>query len=110
MGDSMAQLRAQPREMHSLAFSVRDGSACSVSFRMASTAGTRELPPTISTLASWSGCSLASANACVCNEPTHVAGWHRCGIRETAALGALASKQGSKAGAEMAEPQDSQEC
>ena len=60
----MAQLSAAPRDTHSLAFMVREGSAPRASLMMATSEGTRELPPTTSTEARLLGCSLAVASAC----------------------------------------------
>ena len=64
MGDSMAQLRAQPRLMTSVAFSVRLGSFWKASFRMPMMAGTLEDPPVTSTDATSSRLTPASASAC----------------------------------------------
>ena len=64
MGDSMAQLSAQPRDTHSVAFSVRLGSRPKKSRRMRISAGTRLLPPTTSTDARLSALTPASASAC----------------------------------------------
>ena len=64
MGDSMAQLSAQPREMTSVAFSVRLGSFLKKSFRMAMMEGTREEPPVTSTEAMFSRETPASSSAC----------------------------------------------
>ena len=63
MGDSMAQLSAQPRATHSFAFMVRLGSLPKSSRRMVSTAGTRDELPTISTLAMSSLLSFESVSA-----------------------------------------------
>ena len=49
IGLSIAQLRAQPRDTHSLAFSVRLGSFSNTSLIRCKSAGTLELLPTIST-------------------------------------------------------------
>mmetsp|Transcript_1081 Transcript_1081/g.3293 ORF Transcript_1081/g.3293 Transcript_1081/m.3293 type:complete len:244 (-) Transcript_1081:752-1483(-) len=64
MGDSMAHCSAAPRDTHSLAFRVRLGSFWKVSMSFAITKGTRELPPTSSTLLIWSSLTPASATAC----------------------------------------------
>ena len=64
MGDSMAQLRAQPRLMTSVAFSVRLGSFWKASFRMPMMAGTLEDPPVTSTDATSSRLTPASFSAC----------------------------------------------
>lgn len=64
MGDSMAQLSAQPREMTSVAFSVLLGSFLKKSFRMAMMEGTREDPPVTSTDAMSSRGTPASSSAC----------------------------------------------
>ncbi len=63
MGLSMAQLRAAPRETHSLALSVLPGSLPKKSLMILSKAGTLELPPTTSTV--WmSACEIwASSSA-----------------------------------------------
>ena len=65
MGLSMAQLRAQPRDTHSLAFSVLLGSLPKKSFRILISAGTRELPPITSIAAISPVLTLASASACI---------------------------------------------
>lgn len=59
----MAHCSAHPRLTVSLAFSVRDGSRPKKSVRWRSSAGTREVPPTTSTLATWLGSRPASASA-----------------------------------------------
>lgn len=63
MGDSMAQLSAQPRETTSVALSVRLGSLPKKSRRWVMSAGTREDPPVTSTLAMSPRLTLASSSA-----------------------------------------------
>lgn len=64
MGDSMAHCSAAPRDTDSLAFSVRLGSLWKASSSLLITSGTRELPPTSSTLVICSSFTPASATAC----------------------------------------------
>lgn len=64
VGLSIAHCRAQPRDTVSLAFRVRLGSRPKKSVSCLSTAGTRVVPPTTSTLAIWLGSRPASASAC----------------------------------------------
>lgn len=64
MGESMAQLRAQPRLMTSVALSVRLGSFLKKSRRLCSTAGTLEEPPVTSTDTTSPSPTFASSSAC----------------------------------------------
>ena len=64
MGDSMAQLSAQPRQTTSVALSVRLGSFLKNSRIVVSRAGTLEEPPTTSTDAMSSKEIFASSSAC----------------------------------------------
>ena len=64
MGESMAQLRAQPRLMDSVALSVRLGSFLKKSRRLCSTAGTRDDPPVTSTDDISPRPTFASSSAC----------------------------------------------
>lgn len=63
MGESMAQLSAQPRQTTSVALSVRLGSFLKKSRMVVSSAGTREDPPTTSTDAMSSREIFASSSA-----------------------------------------------
>ncbi len=63
MGDSMAQLSAQPRQTTSVAFSVRLGSFLKKSRMVFSRDGTLEDPPITSTDAMSSEDSFASSSA-----------------------------------------------
>ena len=63
-GESMAQFRAQPRLMTSVALSVRLGSFLKTSFRMLMMDGTLEDPPVTSTDAMSSRLIFASSSAC----------------------------------------------
>lgn len=75
IGLSMAQLSAAPLDTHSFAFSVLPGSLPKKSLMILSNAGTRELPPTISTECNCSWLILASSSACNCSRQheTHAA-------------------------------------
>lgn len=64
MGLSIAQLRAQPLETHSLAFRVLLGSMPKTSLINFRRAGTRELLPTISTEEISSGLMPEESSAC----------------------------------------------